>query len=119
VSIQFRLFLPSLSAVEATLFTYETIIFVPLIKLNVNSKEKKLWLFGIFCACPLKTPLKSCPFDPIRKLPLTERWKILNNLSDDEVSSLIKTHSTCLYNRELARSRANVPAKTHLSAFLF
>jgi hypothetical protein len=68
---------------------------------KVNFKDKKIWLFGIFCACPLNNSIRSCPFNAVRKLPLSERWHIIEGLSEDEVQSLITTHTTCLNAREM------------------
>jgi hypothetical protein len=85
---------------------------------KVNFKDKKIWLFGIFCACPLNSSLKSCPFNAIRKLPLSERWHIIEGLSEDEVQSLITTHTTCLYVREMKCTKAAHSCKVTSSASL-
>lgn len=66
----------------------------------MKAKEKKIWLFGVFSACPLKYALEGCPFEEVRKKSALERWEHIDNLTDAEVDALIFHHKHCLVKRE-------------------
>lgn len=63
--------------------------------------EKKIWLFGVFSACPLKYPLDDCVFKDFRKLSSLERWEFIDKLSEAEVDEYINYHRECIYKREM------------------
>jgi hypothetical protein len=67
----------------------------------VNLEEKRIWLFGVVNGCPLNSPCKNCPFEVMRIEPLTERWRYLCDLTDNEVEDLVNYHVRCLFEREL------------------
>ncbi len=67
----------------------------------VKVREKKIWLFGVFCACPLNYPLNDCIFKEFRKLSALEKWEYVDSLSETEVDAYISHHRECLYKREL------------------
>lgn len=66
----------------------------------MKARDRKIWLFGVFSACPLKVVLEGCPFEEFRKWPPLERWEYINRLSEEEVNTLIMQHKNCLYKRE-------------------
>lgn len=63
--------------------------------------EKRILLFGVLNACPLNNPDDSCPFGEIRKKPVNDRWRFVNELPENEVESLLTIHKRKLYQREL------------------
>jgi hypothetical protein len=70
----------------------------------VNLEEKRIWLFGVANACPLNSPCDSCPFTVIRNKTVTERWKYISDMPEDQVESLISHHLKCSYDREMKKS---------------
>lgn len=66
----------------------------------MKANEKKIWLFGVFSACPLKVALEGCPFEKYRKQSPLERWEYIEGLTEEEVDALILHHKKCLYKRE-------------------
>jgi hypothetical protein len=65
----------------------------------VEANEKRIWLFGVFSACPLTNAQLGCQFAEFRKLSALERWEYIEALSEAEVDEYIIHHQTCLYNR--------------------
>lgn len=66
----------------------------------MKAREKKIWLFGVFSACPLKYVLEGCPFEEVRKKSALERWEYIEKLTDEEMDALILHHKNCLIKRE-------------------
>ena len=66
----------------------------------MEAREKKIWLFGVFSACPLKFALEGCPFEEVRKRSALERWEYIDRLTEAEMDALIFHHKACLYQRE-------------------
>jgi len=66
----------------------------------VKAREKKIWLFGVFSACPLEYALKGCPFEEVRKKSALERWEHIEQLTEEEMDVLILHHKSCIYKRE-------------------
>lgn len=75
----------------------------------MTSSEKKVWLFGVFSACPLNNPLKGCPFEEYRKQTALKRWEYIDSLSDIEVNDYIQHHRECLYKREFEKQKFCMP----------
>ena len=61
--------------------------------------DKKIWLYGLFYACPEGKPLVDCPIEKYRSLPEKEKIIILENLTEEEVEEIIKHHNQCLLRR--------------------
>lgn len=61
--------------------------------------DKKIWLYGLFVACPEGNPLPDCPLEQYRSLPDKEKIKILENFSEEEVEEIIKHHHKCVFRR--------------------
>ena len=62
--------------------------------------SEKLWLKELLTDCPFGFALDSCPAREIRKLPLHERFKVIDEMSDDEVESILDYHRVCSTERE-------------------
>ena len=71
---------------------------------KLGSSEKKFWLFGVVRACPLGKDLENCPLKKIRKMPISEQFKFIQQLPEDKVNQLIQHHKKCLYKREKEHS---------------
>ena len=69
----------------------------------MNIDEKRVWIFGVAKACPLTNELESCPFSEMRKTPVSECWKTISAMPEEQIDILIDHHSNCLYNRELKK----------------
>jgi len=61
--------------------------------------DKKIWLFGVFTACPLSDGIKDCLFQKYRSMSPATRWSYLESLSEKEVDDFIKYHKKCLSHR--------------------
>ena len=61
---------------------------------------QRSWLKELLTECPIGTPLDSCPIREIRKLPLHERYGLLDEMGDDEVESILDYHKVCRTERE-------------------
>lgn len=68
-------------------------------KLLMTEDDKKVWLFGVFTACPLSDAVKECIFQKYRKLNARERWSYIESMSEKEVNEYIKQHMACLNYR--------------------
>lgn len=61
--------------------------------------EEKIWLYGLFVACPQGTPLLNCPLKKFRSLPDLDKWNALNKLTNEETHDIISHHNKCLLRR--------------------
>ena len=60
----------------------------------------RAWLKELLTNCPFGYALDSCPARGIRELPLYERYNVINEMSDDEVESILDYHKVCRTERE-------------------
>ena len=60
----------------------------------------RAWLKELLTHCPFRYALDSCPAKGIRELPLYDRSKVMNEMSDDEVESILDYHKVCRTERE-------------------
>ena len=61
--------------------------------------DKKIWLFGLFVACPEGEPMPDCPLEKYRSLQVKEKLTILEKLSEEEVEEIINHHHQCVLRR--------------------
>ena len=64
-------------------------------------KYRKVWLKGLVISCPFGTALEDCPAKEIRKLPLSERMVVVDNMTTQQVDETLEHHKKCLAAREL------------------
>lgn len=62
-------------------------------------KNKRLMIKGLVVECPLHKPMKDCPLNPLRHLPISQINKAVNQLSDKKIDSLIELHRECFEER--------------------
>ncbi len=62
--------------------------------------EKISIVFGLLIECPLDEPLDTCPALDLRKLPTDEKFKIVNNMSEEQLDDILTHHKKCLRERE-------------------
>lgn len=68
--------------------------------MSLADKDKRIWAKGLAVACPFGDPLDSCIGNKLRELPLQERLKIIDNMSDEEIDAILEAHKCCLAHRE-------------------
>jgi hypothetical protein len=61
--------------------------------------DEKIWIYGLYVACPEGKPLLDCPLERYRSLPDTKKIAIVENLSQNEVKEIFKHHNQCLLHR--------------------
>lgn len=57
--------------------------------------EKKILLKGLLVECPYDNPLPDCPGNVLRNLPMVQFCRVVNNLSDKHIDSLLAHHENC------------------------
>ena len=62
--------------------------------------KKRIWLMELLIDCPLEYSLDTCPAKELREMKLSERLKIIDEMSDDEMQSILEYHKKCLAERE-------------------
>ena len=62
--------------------------------------KERAWLKELLTDCPFGNALDSCPAREIRKLPLNDRFIVIDEMSDDEVESILDYHRVCRTERE-------------------
>lgn len=67
----------------------------------MERKYRKVWLKGLVISCPFGTALEDCPANEIRKLPLSERMVVVDNMTTQQVDETLEHHKKCLAEREL------------------
>ncbi|RMG39829.1 MAG: hypothetical protein D6719_12365 [Candidatus Dadabacteria bacterium] len=67
---------------------------------ELHRKYKKVWARGLIVACPFGKELPDCPLREVRKLPLKERFKILEAMPEEELDRILEHHEKCSARRE-------------------
>ena len=67
---------------------------------NLNFEDKKIWVKGLVIHCPMGESVKDCPANKIRLLPIPERLRIVDEMTEDSVDEIIDHHYKCLAERE-------------------
>ena len=62
--------------------------------------EKISIVFGLLIQCPLDDSLDNCPAIELRELSTEEKFKIANNMSEEQLDNIIIHHKQCLRERE-------------------
>jgi hypothetical protein len=62
--------------------------------------NNRIWIKGLVMQCPHGVPVNDCPLNGLRNLPIAEANRIINDTSDAQVMTYLKTHRQC-YNRRL------------------
>lgn len=63
-------------------------------------RDNRAWLKGLAVGCPLNEPLPDCPLENIRKLPIADRLRRVNAMTESDVMDIISHHKKCLEKRE-------------------
>ena len=63
------------------------------------SQNKKIWIKGLVMECPAGIPTSDCPLNVLRSLPIMQANRIINQMSDQQVSDYLRTHSSCYHHR--------------------
>ncbi len=61
--------------------------------------NNRTWAIGLIVHCPFDESLDNCPLSDIRKLPVSERLKIVRKMSDEEINKAIGYHKNCYEKR--------------------
>ena len=67
--------------------------------MNFELMDKRIWVKGILVECPLGKPLTDCLANALRNLPLEELIKAVNNMTEDQLDSVIEYHNNCMAER--------------------
>lgn len=59
-------------------------------------------LSGLIFACPFGEKTGCCPFGSIQKMSVENRIEYIESLSNNQITSLLNKHSTCLKHREFS-----------------
>ncbi|MDC0357195.1 hypothetical protein OAO01_00135 [Oligoflexia bacterium] len=62
--------------------------------------DKRAWAKGLAMECPMNEELSDCPLCEVRRLPLAQRVKVVDNMSDADIDNLLEQHIACLKKRE-------------------
>ena len=57
-------------------------------------------LIGLAMSCPIDNEIYTCPFKDLRVQTLSQRVKLVENLSHKERSNIYKHHRQCLAKQE-------------------
>ncbi len=57
--------------------------------------DKRIWIKGLTLECPLGKALEDCPLNALRHLPVAQMNRTINNLTDDQVNSIVAIHQHC------------------------
>ena len=66
-------------------------------------KYKKILLTGLLYGCPIGLELNDCIFTAIRRFPIKERIRNIEEMKEKELDFLIKTHRECCIKRDKKR----------------
>ena len=69
-------------------------------EIKFHFDNKIVWLRGLMVECPMGDPADDCPLQKFRLLPLTERMKIVNQMTTKNIDKILAHHTMCLNRRE-------------------
>jgi len=75
------------------------ILLLPCSNFVMELSDKKIWLYGLFVACPEGKPLPDCPLEKYRSLPAKKKFALLEQFSEEGVEEIIKHHHKCVLRR--------------------
>ena len=67
-------------------------------------QQKKDWVRGLLISCPFGKPLDDCPLEKFRKIPISERIKLVDSMEEKQIDQIIVHHQKCLRQREKIHS---------------
>ena len=68
--------------------------------MNYDFKTERRLILGLLRNCPLKIALSNCPAKEIRKLSLIEKFKMVGNMSKQELDRILEHHEKCSKERK-------------------
>ncbi len=69
-------------------------------------EQKRTWVISLMIECPMGKSLEDCPAREVRGLPLAQIAKLVDGMSEEELSSIIDHHKRCLRERESQHARS-------------
>ncbi|WP_372796870.1 hypothetical protein [Pontiella sp.] len=61
--------------------------------------DKRIWIKGLTLECPLGKAMDDCPLNALRHLPVAQMNQTINNLTDEQVESIVGIHQECFHKR--------------------
>ena len=68
--------------------------------MNYDFKTKRRLILELLRSCPFKIALSNCPAKEIRKMSLIEKFKIVGNMSKQELDGILEYHEKCSKERK-------------------
>ena len=75
--------------------------------MKFTALDKRIWIKGLALECPLGQAVDDCPLNPLRHLPVAQMNTTINNLSDQQVGSVVTIHQHCYHERLRALRHAS------------
>ena len=66
----------------------------------LDFEVKKVWVKGLVIHCPMGESVKDCPANKIRLLPISERLRLVDEMTEKSINEIIDHHYKCLAKRE-------------------
>lgn len=63
-------------------------------------RDNRAWVKGLVMGCPFDDPIPECPLEAMRKLPVADRLRRVNAMTDQDLAEIISHHKKCLEIRE-------------------
>ena len=67
---------------------------------HLSMGNQVIWVKGLVIECPLFVALSNCPLRKYRALPIDKKFKIVDDMSADQISLILEHHQNCLRDRE-------------------
>ena len=67
---------------------------------ELTFENKVIWVKGLMISCPLYSALPDCPLEKYRGMEIPEKFRITDEMSEEEINSVIAYHQICLKQRE-------------------
>ena len=68
--------------------------------MNHDFKTERALILGLLRNCPFQVALSNCPAKEIRKLSSIEKFRIVGNMSKQELDRLLEYHEKCSQERK-------------------
>ena len=67
---------------------------------HLSIENRVSWVKGLMIECPLLKALPNCPLKKYRSLSIKEKFKLVDEMSGDQIDTIVEYHQRCLHTRE-------------------
>ena len=67
---------------------------------HLSIQNRVIWVKGLMIECPLLSAIDTCPLEKYRSMPINEKFKLVDEMTEEQINQTIEYHQKCLHSRE-------------------